>query len=236
MNTTLFIRSYPKDYEWLSYSIKSMEKYVTGLFERLLVIPRGSDVTPEMDNFFDRIIYSNVDENIPGYIAQQIDKMEAYKYVNTEYILYSDSDCIYTGPFNPGMLFQETMVEGQLVTKPILNMTPYSELGTTVPWQRVVDEALGFVPVYEFMRCFPIIHRTETVRQLAEAYPDLYEHGRYINNRAYSEFNFIGAFAYKHRHPYYYTEECKSLPCKQFWSYSGLKPEEHEQIKTYLKD
>lgn len=204
-----------------------MEKYISGIYETILVIPQEAHVTPEMESFFDRIIRSPQEYNIPGYIAQQLDKLDAYKYVNSDYILYSDSDCIYSGHFEPSMLFHDGL--------PILNMTPYTELGTTVPWQRVVEQALGFVPVYEFMRCFPIIHRTETVAALANDYPGLKEHGRYIYDRAFSEFNFIGAYAYRNRHPYHFTEECRSLPCRQFWSWSGLLPEEKAEIESILR-
>ena len=243
MNTTLFVRSYPKDFEWLNYSIQSMEKYISGIYETVLVIPRGSDISQQMVNFFDRIIFSQQEDDIPGYIAQQLDKLDAHKYIDTDYILYSDSDCIYTGPFEPSLLFTKETIEYNNPSRteiinvlPILNMTPYSELGNTVPWQRVVEQALGFVPVYEFMRCFPIIHRTETVAALAKDHPNLKEYGRHIHNKAFSEFNFIGAYAYRNRHPYFYTEECLPLPCWQGWSWGGISPEIRSKIETYLKD
>lgn len=227
MSTTLFIRSYAPDYKWLTYSIQSMRKYLTGYASSVLVVPEYQTPPDDILSFFDTVVYSKKYNHIDGYIGQQLDKLDAYKYVETEHILYSDSDCIYTDYFNIQDMFS--------VGQPILYMTPYYLLPPQgAHWQQVVEKALGFSPSYEFMRTFPIVHRTETVRKLSEAYPLLAAHGAGITNRAFSEFNMLGAFAYKHNHPYCFTEDVKPWPCKQYWSYTGLKPEERIEIETLI--
>ena len=227
MSITLFVRSYGPDYKWLTYAIASMQKYLTGYATSMLVVPEGEVPPQEAFAFFDSIIYSRQYNSIDGYIGQQLDKLDAYKYVETEHILYTDSDCIYTDYFNLEDMFS--------VKQPILYMTPYYLLPPQGGhWQGVVEKALGFVPTHEFMRTFPIMHRTETVRELSEAYPHLYNHAQGITNRAFSEFNCIGAFAYQRNHPYYFTEDIKPWPCTQYWSWGGISPSIKTEIESII--
>lgn len=224
---TLFVRSYPNDYKWLEYSVQSMRKHLEAIDYAILCIP--SHVPPPREEvclFFDQIINSPNYLNIDGYVAQQLDKLEAWRDVNTDYILYSDSDVLFTGKITKDMLFHDG--------KPILRMTPYVELGDTVPWQTIVFNYLGIVSDYEFMRSQPILHRTQTVRDLHHAFPNLITKGLQETNRMFSEFNFLGAFAYAFEHPYHFTEEISSLPVKQYWSWSGLTKEEEKEIQMLL--
>lgn len=224
MSTTLFVRSYPADFEWLSYSIKSMVKYLRGIKNKLLVVPAGTDVPDDIAAFFDYTVESFLYQNTDGYVAQQFDKLDAFKYVHTDTILFSDSDCIYTGPFDVS-----TMFDGD---KPILGMTPYTQIeGDAYNWKAITENLLGASVDFEFMRCFPIIHRTDTLRQLAYDIPHL---PRKVTGRNISEFNLIGAYAFHHNHPYKFTVDVPQYPCRQFWSWGGITPEIRTEIESYL--
>jgi len=226
MSTTLFVRSYPSDYNWLSLSIKTMDKYLTYCDRTVLMIPIGSPL-PEGHEFFDDIIESYMYENVRGYIAQQLDKLDAYKYVDTEHILFSDSDCMYTGPFDVRDRFVDN--------KPILYITPYSQLPPQGGhWQQTVEKNLGFKPTHECMRSFPILHRTQTLIDLAKDYPKLIDNARSIQDNDFSEFNLIGAYAMLHNHPYHFTEDCQPIPCKQYWSWGGLSEEIQQEIQGFI--
>lgn len=223
---TLFVRSYPKDYHWLQYSVKSMLKHVRCIQHAILCLPYGAP-SPNLPGFFNEIIFSTDYNHVDGYLAQQFDKLDAWKYVDTDYILYSDSDVIYTDLLTLDHLFHQG--------KPILNMTHYDQLPPEVPWQEVVKKHMGFTPTYEYMRTNPLLHRTESVRKLAQAYPNLIQQGINNNTRDFSEFNFIGAFAHMNNHHYHFTEECKPLPSKQYWSWSGMTEEERYEIEDLVK-
>lgn len=222
---TLYVRSYEKDFRWLDYSITSMKKYLKCITKSILVLPFGSPL-PRQYQFFDEIVSSIKYNHIDGYVAQQLDKLDAWKYVDTHYILYSDSDCIYTGELTTEQLFHDNL--------PILHMTPYSQLSPEVPWQPIVKKHLGFSPAYEYMRSFPLIHRTQTLYELQQQYPTLIEQGINETNREFSEFNFMGAFAHHNNHPYHYTEQRDPLPCKQFWSWSGMTSDEETHIRELI--
>ena len=226
MSTSLFVRSYPKDFEWLKYSITSMNKYLTGIDKKVLVVPWKTTIPKEIESFFDVVVESYQYEKMDGYVAQQFDKLDAHRYVNTDYILYSDSDCIYTAPFDVSSMFNPL---------PVLGMTPYTQLEGSDGhmWKSITENLIGFPVSHEFMRTFPIIHRTDTVREFAKAYPDLYKR---VRGRNVSEFNLLGAFAFNENHPYHFTEDVPRYPCHQFWSWSGLTEEEKKTIEGYLSN
>lgn len=224
MTTSLFVRSYPKDFEWLRYSIASMKKYLTGVDNKVLVVPWQTTIPTEIESFFDVVIESYLYEKLDGYVAQQFDKLDSHKYVNTDHILYSDSDCIYTAPFNIDCMFDPF---------PILGMTPYTQLAGSdgYMWKGITENLIGFPVSHEFMRTFPIIHRTDTVRDFSLAYPQIYKR---VTGRNVSEFNLLGAFAFNEGHPYHFTEDVPRYPCHQFWSWSGLTEEEKKTIEEYI--
>jgi len=225
MNVALFVRSYPNDFQWLRYSIQSMQKYLTGVEEKILVVPWNTLIPSEIEIFFDHIVESYEYENMDGYVAQQWDKMDAYKYTDKDYILYSDSDCIYTAPFDVSELFKEG--------RPILPLTPYEELKGDggYAWKEITEKLLGYEVRYEFMRRHPNIHYRDTLVAFAKDYPNLYKR---VTGRNVSEFNLLGAYAFKKELNYYFTEIADTVPCKQYWSYSGLTNEERAEIEGYI--
>ncbi len=225
VSTSLFVRSYPPDFQWLKYSIASMKKYLIGVDKKVLVVPWKTQLPEEIESFFDIVVESYLYEKMDGYVAQQFDKLDAYKYVDSDYILYSDSDCIYTGPFNVDNMFSGF--------RPVLGMTPYVNLdGDVLTWKRVTEKLLGFEVSHEYMRCFPLLHRKDTVREFSLVYPELYKR---VQGREVSEFNLLGAFAFKEDHPYHFTEDVPRYPCHQFWSWSGLTEEEKKTIEEYIR-
>ena len=224
MTTSLFVRSYPKDFEWLRYSIASMKKYLTGVDNKVLVVPWQTIIPVEIESFFDVVVESYLYEKLDGYVAQQFDKLDAHRYVNTDHILYSDSDCIYTAPFDVSRMF---------TPQPVLGMTPYTQLEGSDGhiWKSITENLIGFPVSHEFMRTFPIIHKTETVRQFSIDYPEIYKR---VQGRDVSEFNLLGAYAFHKEHNYHFTEDVPKYPCHQFWSWSGLTEEEKKTIEEYL--
>lgn len=238
-DVSLFVRSYPNDFEWLKYSIRSMEKNLHGIDETVLVVPATKEDLPkEFKMFFDRIFFTQ--ETHEGYVAQQIDKVKAYKYCTHENILFSDSDCIYYQPFGAGSLLTDD-------NKCILYRTRYSSLmvedmpahiqrTSVMRWKPITEQTTGIDPDHEYMRCFPIMHKALTCHAL-DSNP-IYQ--RYIANlrdRSLSEFNALGVLADK-------TELCKQyelidteskLPevtAKQYWSWGGITTEIRSQLET----
>lgn len=225
---TLFVRSYYKDFEWLDYSVKSMRKNLTGISERVLAVPQHTVVPASISSFFDHIVYT--EEAHPGYVAQQLDKIRAYKYCSNDYILFSDSDCIYYGPFNATSLLDSH--------KCILYKTHYDELTSNefvYRWKSIVKKAIGISPEYEYMRCMPILHHKEAL-QVTDGHGML---NNYITKKSInlSEFNIIGTLAeeilphlYQFVDTKYRIPDYHSLP-RQYWSWGGFNDDIRKELE-----
>jgi hypothetical protein len=166
-----------------------------------------------------------------GYLYQQEIKLRAFEWVDTEYILYVDSDCIFTQEVN-----EESFLDNN---NPILLKTPYEDIPEVMFWKDATEDAIGFEVNYEYMRRNGLCYRTETIKHLWEDYsirfmPKL----RITKNRQFSEFNLIGAYIETYEKEYYKLintrDEIPNHPIKQFWSYSGLNKKDLEEIKKYI--
>ena len=226
---SLFVRSYPNDFEWLKHSIRSMEKNLHGIDETVLVVPSSSDDLPtEFKRFFDRIFSSQ--ESHEGYVAQQIDKVKAYKYCKNENILFSDSDCIYYQPFGASSLLTDD-------NKCILYKTKYSSLsGDVLVWQGITERSTGIRPEFEYMRCFPIMHKAMTCFEL-DSNPIYQLYITNLTDRSLSEFNALGATAEftELRNQYEFIDTETKLPevtAKQYWSWGGITKDIRNELEA----
>lgn len=223
---SLFIRSYPKDFKWLSHSVRSMSKNLKGISDRVLCVPTASQIPNDISTYFNKIVYSH--ETLPGYLAQQVDKVRAYKYCKYENILFSDSDCIYFQEYDATQ-----MLEGNKIK---LYMTKYSSLeGQVLVWQNITKLTTGITPEHEYMRCFPIMHKAKTCTTLHTHH--IYQHYlSIVQSNNLSEFNALGVMA-KIYHPndYIFIDTEESLPAqtaKQYWSWGGITPDISKELET----
>ena len=206
-----------------------MKKNLHGIDETVLVVPITNDELPsEFKHFFDRIFFTQ--ETHEGYIAQQLDKVRAYKYCKFDNILFSDSDCIYFEPFGASSLLTDD-------NKVILYKTKYDSLsGDVLNWRNITHRATGIYPDYEYMRCFPIMHKAIACYEL----DNNLVYKQYINqlrDRSLSEFNALGVFAEKTelRRQYKFIDTAEALPdrtAKQFWSWGGITPAIRQQLEA----
>lgn len=237
LDVAIFIRSYKKDFEWLVWCIKSIDRYVTGYKELLLEVPDKDfavvpkDVHDKVDHVFLR------QERTHGYIDQQISKLQAHKRTDHQFILFVDSDCMF---FTPCDVRKEFFVDGL----PVMLKTPYSSFNpreNVLRWKTITQKALGdaFHVDYEYMRRFPLIYDRRTLEYLEVCYPNLEDYCCRQKDHEFSEFNVMGAFADKH-HPHLYhwiNTTNQPLPrtvAKQWWSYGGIRKDEKTFISTYL--
>jgi hypothetical protein len=230
----IFIRTYPGDYEWLSYCVRSIEKFARGFRKVWIVSPEPIFLPANMPGFETKMIN---DESEDGYLAQQITKLYADVITDyqADYILHIDSDTLLTRPITPENFFSR---EGL----PVWLYTPYSEIQT--PWQPVTEKFMGEAVEYEFMRRFPILvpkWLLSRIREFCHA-----THGMVMTNyikmqpyRSFSEFNALGAFAYRyHRSMFQWINTVKDLlqePFgRQFHSWSGITDEVKKEINYIL--
>lgn len=245
----IFIKSTPKDYEWLSYCRRSIDKFATGFGKVILVIPKSEEGSPESIGLY---VNGVIDDWMPGnhkiqikaievpeygedhYLSQQVFKMHAGTFSDADYFLYIDSDTIFTKPVTPETFFKDG--------KPIWLMTPWQDAGD-LPWKAIMQKFMGREPPFEFMRRMgQVIPRWLLIkfREFCEE-----KHGmtldKYIMSqpsRSFSEFNVIAFYAYEfHRDKFTWIDTSKvpesewpELVVDQRWSHNPIPKEEWEVI------
>lgn len=227
--TTIFIKTYLDDLKWLQYCLASIAKYAPS-FEVVIVADENCRKTLQGWGLTrEKVFYEK--PQYQGYLYQQEVKLRAFEYVDTEYILYVDSDCIFTQDANE----QSFLDEGY----PILLKTPYEDIPEVMFWKDATEDAIGFEVNFEYMRRNGLCYRTETIKHLWDDYsirfmPKL----KMAKDRRFSEFNLIGAYIEAYESGFYKIintrDEIPNHPIKQFWSYSGLNKKDLEEINKYI--
>ncbi|HNR54154.1 MAG TPA: hypothetical protein PKJ19_03235 [Flavobacteriales bacterium] len=232
MRVDIFIRTYHKDLEWLSYALKSIHRYVTGYRHIIVAIPTAQ---VELLRHLTAEKVIGISDLQDGYLGQQLTKMRAWAMTDADAVIFWDSDVVATEPID---VRKEYFQDGKI----IVWKTRYSSM-TGNPWQPITTKAVGFTPEWEYMRRMPIVHWTSTLESCDRFMAEL--HGKalakYIEeqpHRSFSEFNVLGAYAEKHApdgYAFIDTESVDLPKCKadQGWSWGGLTPEVMEKLRSY---
>jgi hypothetical protein len=238
----IFIRTYPGDYLWLKWCVKSIGRFCDG-FRKIVIVSPDPDACPTTPEELFTEIRKGIktipiqwkvlnEESEDHYLSQQIHKLYADVITDyqADYILHIDSDTVFTRPVAPS----DFLDDGK-VTWPY---TPYSAI--EVPWKPITEKFMCSDVENEFMRRFPIV----IPRWL---YPRLREfchtkHGCIVSSyvkmqplRSFSEFNALGAYAWKfHRDKFHWINTTEmALPepfARQFFSWGGITPEVQKEL------
>lgn len=249
MKTSIFIVSYMRDRDWMPYCLRSIEKYCDGFDEVVVAVPvQDVDAFKRLNLPLAKIAGFG-ECGIDPFMAHQALKCSADLYCTGDLILHTDSDCIFTEHVTPDTYRDRTSG----LPMPILWYTPYASLGSASPWQECTQRCLGFQVEHEFMRRHGAIH----FRQL---YADfrahvLAVHGKdlwaYLKGKrqtmpsaadSFSEFNALGAYAWKAFQKYYHwvntdipDEAASRNPIKQMWSHHRANhPDVQKVMAQYL--
>lgn len=234
MNCSIFIRTYDKDFEWLTYCLRSLAKFAHGFSEIVIAVPQGQEVwirhlTRE------RII--PVHDAQPGYLGQQVSKLTADLHCKGDFILHCDSDVILTHDVTP----QTFMHKG----KPRWLITPWDEdMEAKRAWYHVLAKLFCQVSDYEFMRKSTIM----IPRFAYKAFRDFIQETRgmtmesWVMNQPgneFSEFNAMGFYLWLHHRSSIEWHDTTKLGVppigeRQFWSWGGLKPEIRKEMEAIL--
>jgi len=225
MTCDIFYRSYVGDFHWLALSLLSVKKYAHGFSKVRVAVPANDiGLMPKCDGEIHLISPEHKD----GYMDQQITKLHADEFCNSEYVLHMDSDCILTKDVSPLDLF--------LDGKPVLLREKCQS-----PWMHYSAIDLGWYDEYEYMRRLPICYP----RWMYKPFRDfiLKTHGmsvgKYIcsrNGHEFSEFNNFGQWAYKYYQDAFTWLEPREFPafCKQYRSWDGLDDQKRVEIEGIL--
>lgn len=229
MHNSVFIKTWINDLPWLRYCLQSIHKFYSGQDEILIIADEDCQPTLSTWGLSERVVYVRKPRN--GYIQQQALKLTAHNYTDAEYILFIDSDAIFTRPCSIN-----EFLEGDRVK---LICEHYDRL-PGIPWKALTEKHVGFSVEYEYMRQLPIVHHRSLLQQIEDEYPGLQYFLHNMKSRRFSEFNFMGAVAHYYSHPKYQFNVYPDIPLpekriEQFWSWGGLTPTIENQIKSYLE-
>lgn len=227
---TIFIKSYERDFNFLYYALKSINKNVKGNYDVLLMIDNNSRLPEKFNELITdkyKVVYVNKEGN--GYLFQQYCKMTAYRHTNSEYILFSDSDVIFDHEIN----VDEFIADG----KPEILYTEWDKVGDAVCWKVPTESFVGQKLDYEFMRRNCLIYHRSTLENIGNKYGNL----KYIvmRSKAFSEFNAIGAWVWineRDKYTFINTDEWQYVPPKgeQLWTHA-TKTGSSEHVREYQR-
>lgn len=245
MKTDIFLRSYAGDIAWVPWALRSIHRFVNGIRDIIICVPANDYLQFKKLNLTrERVVSSKLDHMMDGYMAQQADKLRACFYCedDTDQILFWDSDCVATRPFNP----EDLMV----LEKPRLLMTPYSKLvdesgKAATPWEAITSKAVGYPVEFEFMRAHPLLVPRFTLLAFRQFMVNL--HGVSVDDyilgqpgREFSEWNALGAWAWNYAPSEtfsFWNTETRGVPepfVRQFWSWGGITPEIKDEMERLL--
>lgn len=234
--SAILIRSYWKDLQWLQLCLRSIALHCFGFSEIVVVLPRSSrawlDRTPLPE--IARVAYCP--DYPDDYLGQQITKLFADTYVDTNFIVHVDSDCIFARPTSPLDLHPDE--------RPIVVTRPVAELGRAYPWRAATEAFLGCAIPFDFMQRPPFAYP----RWL---YPMIREHclntrrmplDAYVLSRparGFSEFNALGGYAWLHHRSRFDFRDANATEapvpyCDWHWSWGGLTPDVRAAIAERL--
>ncbi len=214
LTVDIFYKSYQKDFWLLHYSLISLAKNVTGYNNIILLIPENEKHDFDTRNLPERTLIHYVNEEGNGYLFQQWCKINAAQYSTADFILFADSDCIFDHPIDLSTF----------IPYPEILYTDYKQLPDAIIWQKPTSALIGEKQQYEFMRRNCLIYHRSTLININKWNTGLKE--IILNSDRFSEFNLIGAYAFKYEQGNYNfinTDDCiLSQPkSQQVWSHAS---------------
>jgi hypothetical protein len=236
VSCALFIRTYWKDFDWLSLCLASVRRHCRGFQDVVVVLPRGSEPWLRRTKLprVGRIEFCR--DYKDDYLGQQATKLHADAFTDADFICHVDSDCIFVRPTSP----EDFVVGG----KPRILMRAVELLGRERPWQGPTEKFLGWPVSFDFMRYPPFTFPRwlySGVREHATLKHgvDLDQYIAMQPSRGFSEFNVLGAFAWARCRDGFIWTECGEVPppdslCRWYWSWGGLDAATRLEIEETL--
>lgn len=232
MTCDIFIKTYPRDAEWLVYCLRSIQKFVTGFRDIIVAMPEDMDFPLTLEKIV----------RLPGpesYLYQQVAKLHADCHTDADCILHIDSDSILAIPVTPETFLREG--------KPVWLYRPlHAGSQEEKAWLHVMTKCLGRAPAWEYM-CKSTIMVPRAGYGLFRDFVQK-RHGMsldaYVMNQPcneFSEYNCLGMFL----HTFYpglchwrNIESEEGPPPRwerQYWSWGGLTENIRREMEVLLQ-
>lgn len=240
MKTSILIVTHAKDFRYLVYCLRSINKFARGFHEVVILFPDKdwaeftSKIGPEIMGQ-DVVSYrpvSGQEWDGKGMLWHEWQVTNADFYCNhSDYVAHFDSDCIFTGPVSPDTFFKDG--------KPILRYENFDSIGRRHPgvmkWKEAAESCLPFPVPWECMRGHPEVYHIglyQRARELMEMKlgepPEKWvKRQRNTFPQSFAEYPTLGAVAMQtFRDMYYLLDQAREpnpdkaeTPVIQFWGH-----------------
>lgn len=209
----IFTKTFNQDFEWIELAIYSVLKHCTEPVNWHVAVERHDRATLDdvirraTLHFPDRkgdsfqthdaeLIWPECQNIHDGYMRQQWIKMNVHKLVGDHLIWNWDSDVLAKIPFDSSLFEKDG--------KPLFWWDDINHLingGYPIERRIVMNEVMGGEIGKEYMRCMPIPLLGKALQAASQT-----EHWKKSfnmcasNNRAFSEFNIVGEYCFRHFH------------------------------------
>lgn len=247
MITDIFIKTYRKDFVWLQYCLKSIQKFATG-FRNVVIISDndGHKIPNEYLIPQCKVFYVDIPQKQPtyvehgiGYLWQQYIKLNWIEYTDADAVFIMDSDEIFTQAITPESF--------QINNKFTWNYRPWSQAGDGICWKESTDFLLNVQTEYDAMPISGFVLQRDTTIALKNHLCDKHDTTNIwdifvkYNMKTASEFNIFGSFI-RHFNRNEYTqineinrENCMNFSIRKSWSWGGFSDEEKEIRNNILQ-
>jgi hypothetical protein len=245
MRVHILILSWAPDREWLSFCLRSIQRFARGFSGVTVVYPTGDDsvMRPLCEQF--GATGRPQDEPPPpfGHLGQNLTKSRADLIVpvGTTHVWHFDSDCVLVADAEPGHYMR-----GDL---PVLVHRRWEDAGQADCWREPTRRALGWDPPFETMACMPIMYDVRVyamVRQHVSAVHGVPFEQYVMGCRptwpyGYCEFNVLGGFVFAKAPELCAPALVGPRPwsgladnVRQLWSHDNLTPEMRDWLEETI--
>lgn len=244
----IFIVSYWKDFPWLEYCLRSIEKYCRGFAGVTVAIPeRDVQLLP---NSFPWVKWKTYPEVEGKGMLQHMEVMaraDEFVPAGTDYVLHHDSDGIFNVPTTPEDFFRNDKPVYLYRTWESLTDPASKVVSDCAQWRAPTDKQLGF-PSEVYTMCvntqmMPIEFYRLYREWLFGQHGNIHEYflsgqNEFPQNRM--DFTAMGAYAHKFMREYFTWFDVASGephprdPKKCFWSHVGITTDIRAEIEGIL--
>jgi hypothetical protein len=244
----ILVPTYHADFIWLDFCLRSIKKFTTGFRNVIIVSDNDGNIIPEslLSIIPNKVIYVDIPtrwptklRHRPGYLWQQILKLNWMNYTDADAVLVLDSDEMLTTNLSPAT-FRDAHGRWRWIYR------NWSDAGSANMWKIPTSQVLKFEPEYEAMTCAPFILERKTTYNFIEylkkthGASSLFDVFFNYDMSLFSEYNAYGSYILKFDNETVYYRVINNPHgynhyVYKSWSYGGVSSVDRTKRESILK-
>jgi hypothetical protein len=233
----MLIRSYFRDFRWLTLSLLSIVKFVEG-YRRVVVVMPGSSLDRLQGNEIPesaRAVVVRCPDYANDYLGQQVTKLNADGFTDAPLIAHIDSDCVFRAPCSLPTLLTKN-------GRPVIRILWRSRRLATDGWRRCIADFHGEPLPFDVLTPPPYVYSRSLYANLRRQCR--LRHGLALEDwclsrqiDCLSEFGLLAGQAWFHHRDHYCwiaADEDAGWPCHAYWSRSPRAARQRADLADQL--